>query len=52
MCLVLGSEGQGLTDAALRACQGSVSVPQDPQSMESLNVGVAGGILMYALAGE
>eukprot|EP00793_Prasinoderma_coloniale_P001515 PRCOL_00003319-RA len=50
VCLVLGSEGQGLSAEAKAACAGgSVSVPQDPGSMESLNVGVAGGILMYAL---
>ena len=50
VCLVLSSEGQGLSAEAKAACAGgSVSVPQDPGSMESLNVGVAGGILMYAL---
>lgn len=47
VCLVLGSEGQGLSPTALDVC-GRVSVPMDGD-MESLNVAVAGGILMYAL---
>ena len=46
-CVVLGSEGQGLSDVALQACE-PVSIPM-PGDMESLNVAVAGGILLYAL---
>ena len=46
-CVVLGSEGQGLSDVALHACE-PVSIPM-PGDMESLNVAVAGGILLYAL---
>ena len=45
--LVLGSEGQGLSDAALQHCA-PVSIPM-PGDMESLNVAVAGGILMYVM---
>jgi RNA methyltransferase, TrmH family len=45
--LVLGSEGQGLSSTALDNCS-SISVPMDGD-MESLNVAVAGGILMFAL---
>jgi len=45
--LVLGSEGQGLSEAALMACT-SISIPM-AGNMESLNVGIAGGILMYIL---
>lgn len=48
VCLVLGSEGQGLSPAAMEACR-PVSVPMDGD-MESLNVAVAGGILMFALS--
>lgn len=47
VCLVLGSEGQGLSATALDVCS-SISVPMDGD-MESLNVAVAGGILMFAL---
>jgi len=47
LCLVLGSEGRGLSDTALASCQ-AVSIPM-PGNMESLNVGIAGGILMYLM---
>ena len=47
LCLVLGTEGQGLSDVAKEKCQ-PVSIPMHGE-MESLNVGVAGGILMYLL---
>ena len=47
LCLVLGSEGQGLSADALRICR-PVAIPM-PGEMESLNVGVAGGILMYLM---
>ena len=50
VCLVLGSEGQGLSETALRACR-AVSIPM-PGEMESLNVGIAGGILMYLMRKE
>ena len=42
LCLVLGSEGRGLSADALRICR-PVAIPM-PGEMESLNVGVAGGI--------
>ncbi len=45
--LVLGSESHGLSLAAAKNCQ-KVTIPM-PGMMESLNVGVAGGILMYLL---
>lgn len=45
---MLGSEGQGLSVTALDVCR-QVSVPMDGD-MESLNVAVAGGILMFALS--
>ncbi|KAH8947443.1 hypothetical protein BDL97_11G041300 [Sphagnum fallax] len=47
LCLVLGSEGQGLSEVAQRACN-RVSIPM-PGLFESLNVAVAGGILLYLL---
>ena len=47
LCLVLGSEGRGLSDVALSTCQ-AVAIPM-PGEMESLNVGIAGGILMYLM---
>jgi RNA methyltransferase, TrmH family len=46
-CLVLGTEGRGLSDEALGGCQ-PVAVPM-AGDMESLNVGIAGGVLMYLM---
>jgi len=46
-CLVLGTEGKGLSDDALRACK-PVSIPMSGE-MESLNVGVAGAVLMFLM---
>lgn len=45
--LVLGNEAHGVSEQAKKACQ-KVTIPMQ-KSMESLNVGVAAGILMYAL---
>lgn len=47
VCLVLGTEGQGLSEEALRACK-PVTIPMSGE-MESLNVGIAGSILMYLM---
>ncbi len=47
--LVLGTEGSGLSDAALRACAQRLRIPMAP-SVDSLNVVVAAGIALYALA--
>jgi 23S rRNA (guanosine2251-2'-O)-methyltransferase len=47
--LALGNEGAGLSDAVRAACDRLVSVPIGG-SAESLNVGVAAGILMYLLS--
>lgn len=49
VCLVLGSEGRGLSPQVRAACT-AVAVPMEPGAMESLNVGVAGSILMFALS--
>ena len=45
---MLGSEGQGLSEEVLEDCQ-AVNIPMLGE-MESLNVAVAGGILMWALS--
>jgi RNA methyltransferase, TrmH family len=45
--LVLGGEGAGLPDSLVSACDTQVTVPMSP-AVESLNVAVAGGILIYA----
>ncbi|XP_057783904.1 uncharacterized protein LOC131001521 [Salvia miltiorrhiza] len=47
LCLVLGSEGAGLSQFSRRACE-LVSIPMAGE-FESLNVSVAGGIFMYML---
>ncbi len=46
IALILGSEGQGLSDATLASCR-RVSIPM--HGMESLNVASAGSILMWAV---
>ncbi len=48
--LVLGSEGQGLSGETLKRCK-TVSVPM-PGGAESLNVSIAGGILMYLIKNQ
>ncbi|CAM6092767.1 unnamed protein product [Calypogeia fissa] len=47
LCLVLGSEGQGLSEDVTRDCV-PIGIPM-PGNFESLNVAVAGGILMFLL---
>ena len=55
--LVLGSEGHGLRTNVLRACSARVRVPRgaapvdDAELVDSLNVSVAGGILLWTLVG-
>lgn len=51
VCLVLGSEGQGLSKAAVSRCHTRVGIPMNKE-MESLNVAVAGAILMFCLSGN
>jgi TrmH family RNA methyltransferase len=45
--LLLGGEGPGLSDAVIARCSARVTIPMAP-TVESLNVAVAGGILIYA----
>jgi len=47
--LVLGSEAHGISPEILEQCDYRIAIPSYGNS-ESLNVGVAGGILMYYLA--
>ena len=49
--LVMGNEGAGLSAAARARCAGLVAVPMR-EGTESLNVAVAGSILLYALTRE
>ena len=45
--LLLGGEGPGLSDEVIAHCDARVSIPM-ATTVESLNVAVAGGILVYA----
>ncbi|KAJ1294134.1 hypothetical protein BS78_01G122600 [Paspalum vaginatum] len=47
LCLVLGSEGNGLSAETLQACE-LVNIPMEG-TFESLNVSVAGGIFLFML---
>jgi len=47
--IVLGAEGKGLHDLVRRRCDFLVSIPMLGQ-VASLNVSVAGGIVMYEVA--
>ncbi|XP_054825220.1 uncharacterized protein LOC129322830 isoform X2 [Prosopis cineraria] len=47
LCLVLGSEGSGLSEKSMQVCE-LVSIPMAGE-FESLNVSVAGGIFLYML---
>lgn len=49
LCLVLGSEDQGLSPAVRLACKRRVSIP-GTGAVESLNVSVAAGVLLAAVA--
>ena len=40
------SEGQGLTEETIRACNGTVRIPMTDR-VESLNAGIAGSILLW-----
>jgi tRNA G18 (ribose-2'-O)-methylase SpoU len=45
-CIVLGSEGHGLSTAALEACNVTASIPM-ANEVDSLNVGNAGAVFLY-----
>ena len=46
VCVVIGSEGQGLTDETIAACNSTVRIPMTDR-VESLNAGIAGSILLW-----
>lgn len=48
LALALGNEGAGLTAPVRAACARTIAIPISP-AVESLNVGVAAGILLWAL---
>ena len=49
IALVVGSEGSGVSPLVKRLCDGLVSLPMSPHraGVDSLNVSVAAGVLMY-----
>ncbi|MDO4739270.1 MAG: 23S rRNA (guanosine(2251)-2'-O)-methyltransferase RlmB [Eubacteriales bacterium] len=48
VCLVIGSEGDGVSPLVLSHCDRTVSLPMS-NGMESLNASVAAGILLYEI---
>ena len=50
VCVVIGSEGQGLSQPTVRACSAAVRIPMTDR-VESLNAGVAGSILLWHFRG-
>jgi tRNA G18 (ribose-2'-O)-methylase SpoU len=46
-CVIIGNEAHGVSAETIACCTGSVIVPI--QSAESLNAGVAAGILMWEM---
>ena len=47
-CLVAGNEGNGISDFFMNAADEVISVPMQ-NGIESLNVAVATGVILYAL---
>lgn len=50
LCVVIGSEGQGLCEATVEACDLAVRIPMTDR-VESLNAGVAGSVLLWQFRG-
>lgn len=50
VCVVIGSEGQGLRRETVAACDAAVRIPMTDR-VESLNAGVAGSILLWHFRG-
>ena len=50
VCIVIGSEGQGLTGETIAACSRTVRIPMTDR-VESLNAGIAGSILLWHFRG-
>ena len=49
VCVVVGSEGTGLSSAVLEACDEHAVIPMQNQ-VDSLNVGDAGAVFLYEAA--
>ena len=45
-CIVFGSEGYGLSQAVLAACDEAAAIPM-PDAVDSLNVGSAAAVFLY-----
>ena len=45
-CVVFGSEGDGISQAVLEACDEAVAIPMPP-TVDSLNVGAAAAVFLY-----
>ena len=50
VCIVIGSEGQGLTEQTIAACDRTVRIPITDR-VESLNAGIAGSVLLWHFRG-
>lgn len=50
IALILGNEGSGIKEETLKACDITISIPT--QKVESLNVAIAGSIIMHALSDD
>lgn len=50
VCVVIGSEGQGLSEPVINACNAAVRIPITDK-VESLNAGVAGSVLLWHFRG-
>lgn len=48
LALVIGNEGNGISDEIKKVCTGSVNIPMN-NKVESLNASVSAGILMYEI---
>lgn len=51
LCVVVGSEGQGLSEETILACDKAVRIPMTDR-VESLNAGVAGSVLLWQFRGD
>ena len=47
-CIVVGNEGNGMSEAAVAACTARVTIPMDGRA-ESLNASMAAGIMLWEL---
>lgn len=50
VCVVIGSEGQGLVQPTIEACSAAVRIPMTDK-VESLNAGIAGSVLLWHFRG-